>query len=898
MKSTKYGIGLLIALLGLAGWWAYRTIQPTASSLNRLIPPDALIVLESQVEPGGESGSTANQLYLRQLPLFAEAQQKLDRFLLANSQADTTILSQASTFLGQKPVAWSLHSVSKETLDYLFYIPIQSATDAAFLESLQNPNPRQFRVQSHAFAGQQILELRNRQNELYGSFILTDSYLIGSQSSILTERAAQQLSHPVEHTIPTFTLDDTRLAGLFVQPTVLQSLFGQSATNNSLIHLFLPERLTLLFRPANGHNHLIGYAADEMGSRRDVAALFAGQTPLRLSSAALIPQTTATLYYLGLSDAPRFGQHMADLLATSANERLQARIARIRPEMASFYKQLAADVALCHLESPAGEERQVLLLKAANVAALSEAYQRVAYRAGAATSTAPRSFLGHKLLLLDAPELPASLFSNLFAGFGQSWITQHNDYLIVATSEAVMQDYLRQLDQQLVWQTDARQADLVGNTLRPASFTAFVRLNRAQMALPSTWPIAWRSLLGGPNPTLANLENLVYQASYGNEKISSTLVIGRTTRRAGATILNRLLLKRKVEFNEPITAAPLVAGNLRDGSAQIWTRDAIGQLVLTTTDGGKQIQSSTVGPIRSNPLAVDFLDNGHLQYLFTTDQTLYVADPLDQSVQVTPIRLPAGADPTYMTPPTGSRHKEWVALVSDKQGAVYALDKNSRAFVRVCVAPRAAPLLQPFQVMAEPEGMAIVGMQADGTLNYWQESSGRQKLHFPARLDLPFVSPALQPGGQTTIWGISQAGELLALNQQGLITARTQLYRPVRNGSFRLVPDVAQTDWLLLRTTDTEVAILDKNGRQLFEVRGINPGEHTIRYHRLGAGIDIISVKSGNFTILFDLNGQRIGDRPIPSDFPVTLQYDDATNERSVVTAASKRLSLFTIRLR
>ncbi len=145
---------------------------------------------------------------------------------------------------------------------------------------------------------------------------------------------------------------------------------------------------------------------------------------------------------------------------------------------------------------------------------------------------------------------------------------------------------------------------------------------------------------------------------------------------------------------------------------------------------------------------------------------------------------------------------------------------------------------------------------------------------------------------------IADEGQLFSINSNGLIAKRTQLYRPVRRGLFRLIPDEDQTNWLLLRTSDTEVTVLDQRGQRLFDVRALQSGRNTVRYHRLGAGIELISVQSGNFTMLYGLNGRILNDRPIPSDFPVALQFDERTNELYVLSGAQQAVELFSVRLR
>lgn len=902
-RSFWIGIGVVIILLG--GWLGYRRLFPATRTVGSLVPPGALLILASdRLQDTVSARALRTEMSLRQIPVFDEARQRLDRFLYAAADTATVL-----KFVSDRNIRYSLHSISKTTLDYIFYIPI-SDSDQPFLNRLTNPDPRQYRVLNHTFSGEKILDLVTRTNDPVGSFILTDDFLVGSVSGILMENVAKRMhqSLKISQPEPNFKVDSDNLAAISVRPDVIQSLFGNVG---SLVRLFLPEELNLQFRQSASPSHLIGYAIDQIGNRRDVASLFADQTPRRIQHAYLIPQTTATLYHIGISNAARFGRSLNQLLGSASSDFLRDRFDQIKSVTKPIYQSLGSDILLCRLESRTGALRQVMVVTAQDGNQVVNAYQKAAYQAGAKASP-PKEFLGHKLLLLNVPELPASLFSSLFSGFSQSWITQHGSSLIVANSEETLQDYLQQIQRGAVWSADQRQADLLNSTLRPANFTAFVRLNRAHTTVPTTWPLAWQNLLdqvdpATGSPALANLENMAYQASYGNENIQSTVVLGRTTRRASQAVLNKLFLQKKTNLDAPLLSAPIAVGGLSTNSTQFYAHTSPGQLVLVTPEGDKVIQGALDGPIRSNALSVDFLNNGRLQYLFMTDQTLYVADPvhLKKAVTVQKIALPAGIDVSYLARPRGNQQRNLVALAAHADGHIYALDRQRRAFVRLMAAPHKSQLQLPFQVIATPTGMDVLGMQADGTLNHWQET-GKQHPHFPTHIEraneedseIRFVGTALQPPGRSTIETITDQGQLLTLNSNGMIAKRTQLYRPIRRGLFRLFPDEDLTNWLLLRLSDTEITVLDQQGERRFDVRALQSGRNNVRYHRLGAGVEVVSVKSGNFTTLYDLNGRIIGDRPIPSDFPISLQFDERTNEIYILTSAKQAVELFSIRLR
>jgi hypothetical protein len=886
------GCGLL-----LAGWLGYQHWQRTHASVADAVPPDALLMIESSVLQTATPASS-RQASLRQLPVFAVALSRLQRLFAATSPTDSV-----QAFLRRKAIRYSLHPVSKSELDFIFYVPI-GATDAAFLGTFRQPDPTRFRTLSRQFDGRTIYELRDRSNQIYGAYLLTDTYLIGSPSGVLLENVVRQLNKPFGFgsgiELPQSA---DNVASVYVRPDVLTELVGSSKTTGSLLQVFIPESLTLQFRRSASPSHWLGFGTDPLGNRQAVAQLFKGQTPHRIRAPNLIPQQTATLYHVSLSNVPAFGNAVVGLLKASDNEQLKRRIKRTETLLPRFYQQLAGDIVLCREETAAGKRAgQVLLLEATNATALSKTIQEIAY-ALSGRSSVPRNLLNHKLLPLQTDELPATLLSTLFAGFQDTWITQHGAYVVLASSEEALQTYLLALQTNAVWGNDSRMVTMTAETLRPAHLTTFTRLPRSGSAFLQQWPANWQALLG-PAP-FANAENLAYQATYSPEHIFSTVVIGRSTQQADATMQNRLLLRKRIPFNASLVASPVVVGNLADPSAQIWAQNSAQQFVLLTTEKDKIVQDTTDGPIQSNVVAADWRNNGRLQYLFATKQSLYVADLGNKRVQLQRIALPPGLETRYIGLPSGSnRQPDLVALMAHRDGSIYALDRKKQRLARLFMPARTGTLLLPFQVIDRSGRLEVLGLQTNRLLNRWQVQAGQasgQVPPFPVSLapadSSTFAGPCLWLPAQRHIVTITEAGELLTLSENGQVIGRKQLYRPLRGGQFRLFPDVEQTGYVLLRTTDAEATVLDAAGNRLFELRGLEPTQSHVQYHRLGAGVELLAVKSGGFTTLYNLKGQRIGDRPIPSDFPVTLQLDDQTNELYIVSSIQKAVQLFSIRL-
>ena len=915
-KKARWTILALVLLL--TGGLGYRWYQQSRASVASFVPDDALLVMDSHEllsisDPAG--------LSIQQLPLFSTAARRLKRLLY--SATDST---QNQALLAKKTIRYSVHPLTKTTSELIFCVPVDTPTDQAFVEKLQHPDPNRFRILSRQYAGQTIYELRDLRNQSYGSFLLYRDHLIGSASGLLLENVARHLRQLFrKSTGVTFPESADNLANLSVNANVLGQLLAGQTANSSLLRTFLPQTLTLQFRRSDSPTHWLGFATDPVTNRQEVADLFAGQTPHRIRNGALVPQRTATLYHLGISDPARFGQSLTTLLRTSDNARLQSRLTRIAPLLPNLYNALSGDVILCRFESSNTAIGQVLILEATDVQQLSNAIQGVSYRLSgggksaarpntarpnAARPNAARPYLGHKLLPLPVDELPATLFTNLFAGFSQTWMTQHGKCVVLANSEENLQAWIQQMNSHTVWATDERLSALLKQTLRPAHFTSFTRLPRSGASFLKQWPAAWQNLLG-PQP-FERVENLAYQATYDADRILSTVILGRTSRQADTTLLGRVLLRKRIPFNASLIASPVVAGRLSDPTAQIWAQNSARQFVLLTTDKDKIVQDTTDGPIRSNVVAIDWRNNGQLQYLFMTSRSLYVADLGRKRVHLQRIALPAGLETRYLTLLSGSQQQSSiVALMAHRDGSIYALDRQQQRITRLFTSAKKEPLLLPFQVIDQRGQLAVLGLQTNGLLHYWEGGPAQAATHeaaqFPLKLainaknprdSLRFAGPALFLPASNQIVTITTNGELITAGPNGLITSRKQLYRPLRDGTFRLFPDAEQTGYILLRTTDADVAVLNAQGNRRFELRGLKPDQTHVQYHRLGASVEILAVKSGNFTTLYDLSGNRIGNRPIPSDFPVTLQFDDQSNELYIVSSIQKAVQLFSIRIR
>ncbi|MRS63715.1 hypothetical protein [Larkinella terrae] len=905
-KQLWIGIGVLALILG--SYFAYRWWKAPVRSAWMLIPSDALLVMESSsLQDTISKQVKLNEMALRTTPVFQEAVRNLEKFVW--SPLDT---ASALQFLRDKPIWYSLHPTSKDRLNFIFYIPVSSLQDQPFVNRIQNPNADRFRVLSHPYEGTRIHELLTVQNESLGSFVVLDDYLVCSPSTILIESVIRRMQQPFTET-PLQRADVSlvrpgTLAGIYVRSSVLTAILSPKDEStdyqSKYIKALLPTELLSRFRQSPSHSHLIGLSTDDIGAKTALANLFDRQTPLRINCGNLIPDQTTTFFHFSLSDGPRFGKALTAFINSEDEADTREGRRKLRPllqnEENGIYKYIGNEIALLRLDAPSADRRLVMLIHSPNVDRLWDRYQLAALlTSGTDHVSNTKPFLRYRISSIDAPNLPAYLFGGLFRGFEQNWLAQVGDYLVIANGQGVLQEYLQSVDQGTVWSESFRQRDLLSQTLRPSNFTAYTRFSRAGESVAANWPQSWQFLLNHDETALDNVENLIYQSTYGRERIYSTLILGHTTRRASEAVLNRVFLQRKISLDAPLLSQPMVIGDFIGSSGAIWAVDNARQFILITPEGEKHTLGTVNGPVVSALVPVDFLTNDRLQYAFTTPSSLYIADPVNGLAKLQSIPLPEGLLPNTLMAPRRDQNRNLILLLMHQNGSVYGYDRQKKQFVRqFAVNNSGVEGVSDFHATVRNQSLSVVSAQKEGRLFYWNENGGSVS-GFPLDLKTELIGPAwLENGNPATLTTLTKQGELIHVGADGQIQERTQLFRPIRRGSFRLLPEVNQNGYLLLRSSDTEAAILDRKGNSLFEVRGLRPGQTTIRYHVLGSGINLISVKSGNFTSLYDLAGRPVGDRPIPGAYPVGLQFSPTRNKLFVYSTDNKAVQIWSVKLR
>lgn len=135
--------------------------------------------------------------------------------------------------------------------------------------------------------------------------------------------------------------------------------------------------------------------------------------------------------------------------------------------------------------------------------------------------------------------------------------------------------------------------------------------------------------------------------------------------------------------------------------------------------------------------------------------------------------------------------------------------------------------------------------------------------------------------GNPVIQVISELGEIKQVDLNGeLITNEArQMARRSRSTAFDVVEDQQNRDWLLTQRFPSGVIIYNNLGEQLLEVETPYYQTLNVKFFDLGNDLRIITIFDGKTTLLYDLRGQQIGDKPLNATAPPYLTFESNYNK-------------------
>ncbi len=918
MTFNRYHLLLALSILLLAGaYFGYRWRERQLfSSVWAFIPQSAVLVLESahpandlrdwqESRPGGA---------LRTLPYVQLLQARL------------TALEKASPgvadWLRGNRVAASLHVTAPDDFDYLFYLPLPAGPDNDQFGQVTThfAKSRGYRTDSRNFGGFLIREITHSRSGTRFSYILHEKVVVGSYSPFLVEDVVRTLNRgSTLNPNPWIALHQRYRAGgddLHVYLSAgglprLAQVFASSVLDGEmrgLAHLAGSARLTA--KPAPDGFFLAGEGRfSEDKKTADYLGTFRGQAPKPSGLFHLVPTRTATFRRWAFADAAGWTRRLAGYWARHEPQtpvRRQALAKRYGVDLDSLLGGLGHELALLTPESGDRPDEKVLLAGMARPGAFVASLDRLADAVDrqAGTSSYREQSGGVPIRQLAVEDFPAALLGDAFRGFPGCFYAPAGNYVVLASSLPALRQQLADVQAGNTWKTTPPRALVTGQFDEGAVYAQYVDVTRAWPLLLQSTSTHWGRLLSRHAALLREFDWFLWQArevTLEGFSVNARLHYGADPDAGKAR--NQYFVTYRSSADTTLRTPPAVVRSHVDRSLEVLVQDAANRLYLMGSNGKVLWRKWLEKPVAGEVHQVDYLKNNKLQYLFATERNLYLLDRNGNPVGNFPVRVPAPAALQTVTVFDYDNTLDYRFLVQDLVGNLFLYDKTGKLLEGWNPLRLGYRLAGPVRHLRIRDKDYLIALQLDGKVHALSRK-GKPYDGFPLALPHSTNPLYVEPGtgaASTYLTALSNAGEIVRFNLAGEITERQQLYRPGKNTRFRLLIDRARGgSWLMVRQDEQTLSVLDRKGETLFTRETEPGGKYQVQYYDFGAGLRLVALADldQNQLQLFDLAGNRVGDRELPTDFAAPLFYADRSDKLLVYTGQGRQVQATAVQVR
>lgn len=896
-------INALLALVAL--YIAYRIWFAPRKDAWNYIPDNAFLVVESsQIQHSLFNKKGIDSTQLADIPFFYDALQPL-KIVAQSIDNDET----AKKFLEKKLITYSLHRETKKNLEYILYIPAGAFGDSDFLNRLSKPDPEKRKAYVRTYKGFRIEELYTVNNQLLFNFFLHDDFLICSGSKVLIEEVANRIKSGVSIESVPFKQSRRGTAHIYFKSRNLQDVADilPSQLSPNLIEFFgniTPRNPDIVFEKQKIPNTVSAYIYSQGTSTIPFLGIFSQQVPQPFTCTNLIPENTAITFRISFRNKNKLIQGFNNYFKGNEQALLAERDSLNRflnVNLTDLYSILKNEVVLCEMETTADEpSKKILLIKTEDPAEALNSFDDLADNAEKLSSyfkPVPFSYLNNYVRKIQISQLPALLFGSVFRGFADCYYTQIGDYMILASDDDAMREYLNNLNFGQTWAKSNIYTDFIKKLRPQAQVTAIISPQRIWNNIYYSLPQKWQNTTIKHEQRAKALRFVAVENFVVNNTFGTKFLIEKIPQTQKEVLINRFFLQDSLSISSAFVGKPFIIKNAYNTSEEILLQNTDTQAVLLS-NGAKEINKIPLGqPLTSAYLLpTDYFQNGTLHYLATT------ADKLLFFTRENKTGLIANyADIDFNGSIKAVAASETKIYVADAGGNIYMINEETQKINRIKTPVSFADIMRIHPVKFKNNTYLAI-LQKDGTLNVIYEQGpflhGFPKVPLNTRPSEMVIEEG--QGKNSIITLISETGEIKKVDMNGnsLENASIQLERPDKATIFEVIFDQNHKDWLIVRRTPTSLIIMNKQGNSILEIGSTNFMKSQLRYFDLGNDLRFVGIFDGKNNTLFDLKGRMLGDKPLPASALPALSYSEAFNKLFIYNTNKTRFEVWSVKLK
>ena len=504
----------------------------------------------------------------------------------------------------------------------------------------------------------------------------------------------------------------------------------------------------------------------------------------------------------------------------------------------------------------------------------------------------------YPLTEIAGQQWPEACFPNLYKPYRQTFFTMINNYIVMANNLEALKIIIEDFENENTWGKNLELREFFSIGLEESNLSLIVHPDNFWEQMLSKLNDPWEEKFEANERFLKGVVVNNLQLSRMDEKYYTSLVMGYEPQEVLSKEGRSMNVRFTASFASPVAVRPFIVKNHYNNQFEILAQDEAKNLALLDWDGNVLWTDSIAEVIENDVVQIDFYNNEKLQYFFTGRNKLFIIDRNGEHVEDYPLTI--GRNPIqYSAVVDYDNSKNYRFLLADTQGSLYMVDKHGNILDGWTPKKLQGELSsQPFHVRVRAKDY-IVAIQQRGIVHVMNRR-GEYYPGFPIELKNRIDSDIFLEKGtdaeSTFLTMVTTSGQLVKINLDGIVVSKENLYRPVKESRFYIVPEVQGKGYIIVRQGLNQMAILNEDGSRRFEKDYLTTESMNVHYYNFGAGKEIISLtdEEQQFTYLYNEDGNLINNQPINSGKAVAILYFKGTKEFHIFKVYNNTVSALT----
>ena len=879
MKKILIGVSILL-LLGALAFTYQKWNNDDNLSVWSFVPKNALAIYESDEPLVAFNEVSQTELWenLRVIETLKNLQQNIQSFDTLSG------VKSFSNHFKKNHILASLNKVSSDNFDILLVVEVNSLSQHTFISKiLSEIKNNGFQLKTRKYLEFTITDITNADSNNVFTYIYYQNYFVCSYTAFLVEDAVRSVANEEQENFLQLNSELNKLTKLQLDQG---NLYLNTLDAASFFNTFTNQRNDLKI----GRSSYLDIKIDQKNislsgftisnKTNDFLSIFNNISSGSFLMTEIIPNETAYLNHISVSDPGQFAKNLDKYLEKEAPKALEKRLEILNSidlDVSYTFQLIDSEIGIITLEESRKDQLdKLLILQVRDMGETMKYFNSVDERRSTSENDTVfvEQFGNYEIRKLPAADFGYALIGDIGDGFDQSYYLSYRNYVIISNNLQRLKSFTFSIEDENTWSKSLVSNNFLSNIDQGANLSLIANTPRIWSKIMAEVKPTWADHLEKYAYSYKNLEFLAFQFSAVDDKFYTRFTINQPELPV-SKLPTEIKVQQSLTLGDYASQKPYLVTNQLTKTKEIIIQDSSKSLYLLNDQFEFLWSKSLNDKIKSKIYQIDYYKNNKLQYLFSTDRAVHLIDRTGNYIPGFPKSLQGNEKIKFFTLVDYKNTKNYRFAIAGYDGQLFLTDKDLKPVGNWIPKKYDGDIQEEFRHVRIGNTDFMITLLSSGKL-YVQNRKGDNRDGFPLDFGVPTTGYFIKTSNnisQSSMVLVTSIGEIIEIAMDSRLISREQIYKPATQTTFEIIPDISKETFLILRKTENKYEFLNESGELLFSKDYFATKPISIQYYRLGADNDYVVIvdPNGSYLYIYNMSGNLITGRPLAASQPVSL---------------------------